>query len=142
MWESKTMKTEKPNKIPSIWQIVDTYNLRVRQNNGVKPTRLLVSVSLARKLAAELARDCYDMTHGIIPRVNLGICTDFMGMGTRIVYDSEIADGEFDIDYVPCEHRPYNNKSERNDYFRGFRNTNPFDQAWDWFDFNAFGYFF
>ena len=108
------MSEPRPNKVPHIWQIVDTYGIRVLQNNGAKPTRLLISMSLAKKLAAELARDCYDITNGVIPRVRFGICTDFMGMGTRIVRDDEIADGEFDIDYVPCEHRPYANNRQRN----------------------------
>lgn len=100
----------KPNPFPSIWQIVDTYGIRVLQNNGAKPTRLLVSLSLAKRLAAELARDCYEITHGTVPIVKLGICTDFMGMGARIVPDAEIHDGEFDIDYVPCEHRQYSGR--------------------------------
>lgn len=99
-----------PNEIPSIWQIVDTYGIRVLQNNGAKPTRLIVSLSLAKRLAAELARDCYEITHGTVPIVKLGICTDFMGMGARIVPDAEIHDGEFDIDYVPCEHRQYSGR--------------------------------
>lgn len=108
------MSEPRPNKVPHIWQIVDTYGIRVLQNNGAKPARLLVSISLAKKLAAELARDCYDITNGVIPRVRFGICTDFMGMGTRIVRDDEIADGEFDIDYVPCEHKPYTSSRRRN----------------------------
>lgn len=75
------MIDQRPNPVPSIWQIVDTYGIRVLQNNGAKPTRLLVSLSLAKRLAAELARDCYEITHGTVPIVKLGICTDFMGMG-------------------------------------------------------------
>lgn len=137
------MSEPQPNKIPSIWQIVDTYGIRVLQNNGAKPTRLLVSMSLAKKLAAELARDCYDMTNGVIPRVRLGICTDFIGMGTRIVRDDEIPYGEFDIDYVPCEHRPYEKKSrQESDFFRGFRNTNSFTRSWNCFVFaDWYGFF-
>lgn len=51
------MSEPQPNKIPSIWQIVDTYGIRVLQNNGAKPTRLIVSLSLAKRLAREIDRD-------------------------------------------------------------------------------------
>ena len=37
----------------SMLQIVDTYGIRVLQNNGKKPTRLRISSSLARKLCSE-----------------------------------------------------------------------------------------
>ena len=113
-----------PNKIPSIWQIVDTYGIRVLQNNGAKPTRLIVSLSLAKRLAREIDRDFpYKFGHNQRIVVKLGQCTDFVGMGTRIVPDDEIWDGEFDIDYVPCEHRPYQEREKTSSYSDPRRNA-------------------
>lgn len=118
------MSEPQPNKIPSIWQIVDTYGIRVLQNNGAKPTRLIVSLSLAKRLAREIDRDFpYKFGHNQRIVVKLGQCTDFMGMGTRIVPDDEIRDGEFDIDYVPCEHRPYQEREKASSYSDPRRNA-------------------
>ena len=109
----------KPNPFPSIWQIVDTYGIRVLQNNGVKPSRLRVAYSLACKLANEIRRDAPEYRNYNI-RVHTGQCTDFMGMGVVIVPDDQIVDGKFEIDYVPCEHREPRTDKRRNSRCGGY----------------------
>ena len=129
----------KPNPFPSIWQIVDTYGIRVLQNNGVKPSRLRVAYSLAYKLANEIRRDAPEYRNYNI-RVHTGQCTDFMGMGVVIVPDDQIVDGKFEIDYVPCEHREPRTDQRRNARCGGFHHTgdDDFFRAWSAFT-NSFG---
>lgn len=136
------MSEPKPNKVHHIWQIVDTYGIRVLQNNGVKPSRLRVAYSLACKLANEIRRDAPEYRNYNI-RVHTGQCTDFMGMGVVIVPDDQIVDGKFEIDYVPCEHREPRTDQRRNarcggfDFYRDFFNSfgsGYRNAGFDWFD--------
>ena len=121
----------------SMLQIVDTYGIRVLQNNGKKPTRLRISSSLARKLCSEYQNEILPKYTPLFSRpyrvhYHVGQLPDFMGMSTSIVPDDHLKqDGqyvEFEIDYVPGPHKApkREQQSEQSHSFNG----DPFDAWW------------
>lgn len=118
------------NKFPSILQIVDTFGIRKLQNGCKAPTRLLVSIDLARTLARELGQESWMN----VPAIRAAQYTDFFGMGVFVVPNNTIS-GEFDIDYVPCEHKPYvdkrdNDRAQENEW-RSFYSRHDFHFGFD-----------